>query len=129
MNSNFNAKEKIDLSSIDLTKIPITTNTFKWSFSASVIYMILNILSLLMPTVMILNFYSAALNYVFFSWRFLLIIFDIFAWWGLYLLITLTLGKAFIIILELIHEPKEGLFEGTQPSACILPADNAGSFL
>ena len=105
------AEEKIDLESIDLMKIPITTNTFKWSFSASVIYIILNILSLLMPTVMILNFYSAALNYIFFNWRFLLIIFDVFAWWGLYLLITLTLGKTFLIILELIHEPKEGLFE------------------
>ena len=120
MKNDDNKGEKIDLNSIDLTKIPITTNTFKWSFSASCIFIILNILSLLMPTVMILNFYSAALNYVFIHWRFLLVIFDIFAWWGLYLLITLTLGKSFLIILELIHEPKEGLFEVNSNSSLII---------
>ena len=96
--------------SLDLKGIPITTNGFRWSFSAILLYLGLNVLSLIMPAVMILSFFSFALNSNFFHWRILLIFIDIFAWWGSYILISLLLGKLFLILIKLIHTPKEGLF-------------------
>jgi len=36
---------------------------------------------------------------------------DIFSWWGLYLLTSLIFGKIFLILLRLIHKPKEGVFK------------------
>ena len=114
MNILENENEKVrglKFESIDIEKIPITTNAFKWSFSASVIYILLNIVSILIPTVMILTFYTSAMNSSFYNWRILLIFVDIFVWWGIYLLVSLIFGKLTLILLELIHEPKEGLFK------------------
>ncbi|MFX0000824.1 MAG: acyltransferase [Candidatus Hodarchaeota archaeon] len=102
---------KIDNYSIDITKIPLTTNAFKWTFSASLLYLILHILSIVMPTVMILTFFSFAMDSNLFNWRILLFFIDILAWWGSYILISLLLGKLCLVILKLIHKPKEGLFK------------------
>jgi carbonic anhydrase/acetyltransferase-like protein (isoleucine patch superfamily) len=97
--------------SIDLAKIPITTNVFTWNYVAILLYLFLHIFSFLMPSVMILTFFNFALDSNFFHWRILLIGIDIFAWWGSYLFISLLLGKLTLIILKLIHTPKEGLFK------------------
>ena len=106
-----NKKFKVeDDYSIALTKIPITTNGFKWNFASSLIYLILHIFSIIMPTVMVLTFFSFAMDSNFFHFRILFIFIDILAWWGSYLLISLLLGKLFLIILKLIHKPVEGLF-------------------
>jgi acetyltransferase-like isoleucine patch superfamily enzyme len=98
--------------SIDLKKIPITTNVFSWSPFSIFLYLLLHILSFLIPSLMILTFYTSALrsNVVSNWWRLIFIILDVMAWWGLYLLFSLLLGKLFLIILELIHKPKQGLF-------------------
>jgi acetyltransferase-like isoleucine patch superfamily enzyme len=96
---------------IDLAKIPITTNVFTWNYVAILLYLFLHIFSFLMPSVMILTFFNFALDSNFFHWRILLIGIDIFAWWGSYLLISLLLGKLILIILKLNHTPKEGLFK------------------
>jgi len=107
-----NNKSKIDNNiAIDITKIPITTNGFKWSFTSSLLYLILHIFSIIMPTVMVLTFFSFAMGSNFFHWRILLIFIDILAWWGSYLLISLLLGKLLLVILKLIHKPVEGLFK------------------
>ena len=109
-------KENLEsqLESFDITQFPITTNAFTWSFSAVLIYIFLHIISLLMPTVMILTFYSFAMDSVFYHWRILLIFIDIFSWWGVYILVSLVIGKLILIILELIHKPKEGLFKANK---------------
>lgn len=99
-----------NLNSIDITKYPITTNTFTWSLTASFLSIILHILSLLMPTVMILTFFSFAMDSFYFHWRVFIIFVDLFAWWGLYILVSLLLGKMTLIILNMLHKPKEGLF-------------------
>lgn len=99
-----------NLNSIDITKYPITTNAFTWSLTASFLSIILHILSLLMPTVMILTFFSFAMDSFYFHWRVFIIFIDLFAWWGLYILISLLLGKMTLIILNMLHKPKEGLF-------------------
>jgi len=99
------------LETLDLTQFPITTSTFTWFPMGSVIYIILNILSLMMPSVMILTFFETAMNSSFFHWRVYTIFVDIFLWWGSYILCTLFLGKLILIILKLIHVPKEGLFK------------------
>ena len=106
--------------SIDITKIPITTNGFKWTFTSTFLYLFLHIFSLIMPTVMILTFFSFAMDSNIFHWRILLIFIDIMAWWGSYLLISLLLGKLILIILKLIHKPVEGLFriEKKNPEYC-----------
>jgi acetyltransferase-like isoleucine patch superfamily enzyme len=90
--------------------IPITTNGFKWTFISNLLYLFLQIFSLLMPSVMILTFFSFAMDSNFFHFRVLLIFIDVMAWWGSYLLISLLLGKLVLIILKLIHKPKEGLY-------------------
>ncbi|MFX1378658.1 MAG: acyltransferase [Promethearchaeota archaeon] len=94
----------------DITKLPITTNGFKWNFSSSFLFLFLHIFSLIMPTVMVLTFFSFAMDSNIFHWRILLIFIDVLAWWGSYLLITLLLGKLILIIIKLIHKPVEGLF-------------------
>ncbi|MFX1501745.1 MAG: acyltransferase, partial [Promethearchaeota archaeon] len=99
-------KEKL----IDITKIPITTNGFRWSLTSNLLYLILHILSLIMPTVMVMTFFNDAMDSNFFHWRILLIFIDVLAWWGSYLLISLLLGKLFLILLKLIHKPCEGIF-------------------
>ncbi|MFW9829582.1 MAG: acyltransferase [Candidatus Thorarchaeota archaeon] len=90
--------------------VPITTNVFKWTFTSNLLYLLLHIFSLLMPSVMILTFFSFAMDSNFFHFRVLLIFIDVMAWWGSYLLISLLLGKFVLIILKLIHKPKEGLY-------------------
>ena len=106
-NNDLNAETQL----IDLTKIPITTNAFKWTPIAVLLYLLLHALSIMMPTVMILTFFSSAMDSNFFHWRILLIFIDVLAWWGSYILISLLLGKIFLVILKLIHKPKEGLFK------------------
>ena len=106
-NNDLNAETQL----IDLTKIPITTNAFKWTPIATSLYLLLHALSIMMPTVMILTFFSSAMDSNFFHWRILLIFIDVLAWWGSYILISLLLGKLFLVILKLIHKPKEGLFK------------------
>ncbi|MFW9880086.1 MAG: acyltransferase [Candidatus Thorarchaeota archaeon] len=94
----------------NIKNIPITTNGFKWTFTSNLLNIVLHIFSILMPSVMILTFFSFAMASNFFHLRILLIFIDIMAWWGSYLLISLLLGKLFLVILKLIHKPKEGLF-------------------
>ena len=98
---------------VDITKYPITTNVFTWSNVSILIYLLLHIFSFLIPSLMILTFYSGALDFNLLSnwWRILLIFLDIMVWWWIYLLSGLLLGKLLLIILELIHKPKEGLFK------------------
>ena len=96
--------------SIDLANLPITTNVFTWNSVAIFLYLFLHIFSFLMPSVMILTFFNFAMDSNFFHWRILLIGIDIFAWWGSYLLISLLLGKLVLIILKIIHTPREGIF-------------------
>jgi carbonic anhydrase/acetyltransferase-like protein (isoleucine patch superfamily) len=109
-----NETSESNIKAFDITKLPITTNAFTWSFSASLLYIFLNVISLLIPTVMILTFYSFAMDSVFYHWRIFLIFLDIFSWWGAYILMSLVFGKLFLIILELIHKPKEGLFKANK---------------
>ncbi len=97
--------------SIEIASHPITTNTFHWNPIASLIFIILHILSLLMPLVMILTFFPIAMDSSFLHWRLFIIFIDVLAWWGAYLLISLLLGKLFLITLKLLHKPREGLFK------------------
>ncbi|MFX1321649.1 MAG: acyltransferase [Promethearchaeota archaeon] len=100
-----------NINSIDITKIPINTNAFTWDFIAIILFLVLHILSFIMPSVLILTFYSFAMDSNFLHWRILVIGVDIFVWWGIYILISLLFGKLILIILKLIHKPKEGLFK------------------
>ena len=99
--------------SMDITRLPITTNTFTWTPMSTILYLILHILSFLLPSMMILTFYTGALDSNVGNnwWRMLFIFIDVMAWWCLYLLISLFIGKLFLIVLELIHKPREGLFK------------------
>ena len=67
-------KEKL----IDISQIPITTNGFKWTFTSNLLYLFLHIFSLVMPTVMILTFFSFAMDSNFFHWRFIFFFIDVF---------------------------------------------------
>ena len=102
-----------NIESIDIRKYPITTNAFTWSPLSIFLYVLLNILSFMIPSVMILTFFNSALNSNITAnwWRMLFFFVDIIAWWGIYLLSSLLLGKLLLIILELIHRPQEGLFK------------------
>ncbi|MFX1339562.1 MAG: hypothetical protein ACFFDK_13200 [Promethearchaeota archaeon] len=111
-----NEKNKTEISKevvLDITKYPITTNVFSWSSASIFIYLLLHVLSFLIPSLMILTFYSGALNsdLIINWWRILFIFLDIMVWWWIYLLSSLLLGKLFLIILGLIHKPREGLFK------------------
>ncbi len=99
-----------DNNSIDISKIPITNNAFKWNFISSFLYVFLHVFSIIMPTVMVLTFFSFAMDYNLFHFRILFIFVDVLAWWGSYLLISLLLGKLLLVIFKLIHKPTEGLF-------------------
>ncbi|MFX0043663.1 MAG: acyltransferase, partial [Candidatus Hodarchaeota archaeon] len=100
-----------DINSIDITKIPITTNVFTWNYIGITLFLILHIFSFMMPSVMILTFYGFAMDSNLFHWRILAIGVDVLVWWGSYLLISLLFGKLILIFLKLIHKPKEGLFK------------------
>jgi hypothetical protein len=99
-----------NLESIDIKELPITTGMIKLPIMGNFLQILLHIISLMMPSVFILTFYSFALGYQLIHWRVLLIFIDIFAWWGSYILISLLFGKLFLILIKLIYEPKEGLF-------------------
>ena len=86
-NDSIKGNDEKDIS-IDITRIPITSNGFRWTFTSTVLYLMLHIFSLIMPTVMILTFFSFALDSQIFHWRILLIFIDIMAWWGSYLIIS-----------------------------------------
>ncbi len=60
---------------------------------------------------MILTFHSYAMDSNFLNWRIVFIFIDIFSWWGGYVLMSLIFGKLFLILIEIIHKPKEGLFK------------------
>ncbi|MFX0007962.1 MAG: hypothetical protein ACFFAV_14740, partial [Candidatus Hermodarchaeota archaeon] len=109
-NDSIKGNDEKDIS-VDITRIPMTSNGFRWTFTSTILYLILHIFTLIMPTVMILTFFSFALDSQIFHWRILLIFIDIMAWWGSYLIISLLLGKLFLILLKLIHKPVEGLFK------------------
>ncbi len=111
MEDNGISVDKSGENSIDIKKIPITTNGFKWTFTSSLLYLLLHLLSFVMPSVMILTFFSFAMDSNLFHWRIVLFFIDILAWWGSYILLSLLLGKLCLIILKLIHKPKEGLFK------------------
>ena len=98
---------------IDLTKYPITTNTFTWTPMAVILYLTLNLLSFLVPGTMILTFFTFAMDRFIFHWRVFVIFIDVLAWWGSFLLISLLLGKLTLVLLKMLHRPKEGLFEAT----------------
>jgi len=102
---------KPEKNSIDIKKIPITTNGFKWTVTSSLLYLFLHLLSIVMPSVMILTFFSFAMDSNLFHWRIVLFFIDILAWWGSYILLSLLLGKLCLIILKLIRKPREGLFK------------------
>lgn len=51
-----------NIESIDIRKYPITTNAFTWSPLSIFLYVLLNILSFMIPSVMILTFFNNALN-------------------------------------------------------------------
>lgn len=112
---NNNKRENSSENMIDdtLTQLPITTGTFSWSFSSILLHILMHCLSLMMPLVMILTFFSDALYSSFFHWRIYFILIDVLAWWGTYLLSSILIGKIFLIIIKLIHQPKEGLFDMT----------------
>lgn len=100
-----------DSKSFDITKIPITTNGFRWTLTASFLYLLLHTLSLILPLAMILSFFGFAMDSNVFHYRILLIFIDVLAWWGSYILLSLVLGKLILILLKVIHRPKEGLFQ------------------
>lgn len=109
-----NNKDENNLHEIDITSFPITTNSFTWFPMASLVFLVLNILSFLMPGVLILTFYTFGIKSPLFPGRMYLIFIDIFAWWGSYILTSLLFAKLFLIILKLIHHPVEGLFEASR---------------
>lgn len=109
-------KEKIsDLSEkyphINISSLPITTGAIIYPKLATIILFFLHSISLLIPSTMILTFFSISLKYDIFHWRILLLFIDVLSWWGLYLILSLLIGKLFLIVLTLLHKPKEGLFK------------------
>ncbi|MHA1805577.1 MAG: hypothetical protein ACTSU4_13755, partial [Promethearchaeota archaeon] len=103
--------EDVELGNDLLLNLPITTGTFAWTPTAIILYIFLHCVSLMMPLVMVLTFFTDALHGNFFHWRIYFIVIDILAWWGTYILTSLVLGKLVLILLKLIHAPKEGLFD------------------
>ncbi|HEY0087336.1 MAG TPA: hypothetical protein VGB37_00740 [Candidatus Lokiarchaeia archaeon] len=101
-----------NLNTIDLLKYPITTNAFTWTPMGIFLYILLNILSFLLPSVFILTFFDNVIMGDFSnSWIVIRLMIDVFAWWGMYILSSVLLGKLVLIILTLIHKSKEGLFK------------------
>ena len=104
-------KEPMNVKKISLLDLPITTSTFKWYPVGSLLYLLLHVLSLAMPMVMIFTFFDIAMDGMLIHWRLSLVWADALVWWGSYIFGTLAIGKLFLIILKLIHTPKEGLFK------------------
>jgi len=107
-NSNFAIE---DLNDVDISQYPITTSAIKYPKLAILLQIILHISSLFMPSVLILTFFQSAMLSNFLHWRILLFFIDIMAYWGVYLLTSLIFGKLFLIILKLLHTPRQGIFE------------------
>ncbi|TFF96020.1 MAG: hypothetical protein EU547_06870 [Promethearchaeota archaeon] len=112
MTNDTSSDQQIDkLEDVDLSQYPITTGAVVYPKLAILLQIILHCFSLLLPSVFILTFFESAMNSTFFHWRVLILFFDIFSWWGLYLLTNLIFGKILLILLRLFHQPKEGLFD------------------
>jgi hypothetical protein len=112
VNDNNNREINIEvLNSVDISNYPITTNAIIYPKTAILLQFIIQVASLLIPSVFILTFFESAMNNQFFHWRVLFLFIDILAWWGIYLLTSLLIGKLMLIILKLIHQPKEGIFK------------------
>lgn len=104
--------EKIEsLNEADISQYPITTSAISYPKLAIFIQILLYSISFLMPIAFILTFFSSAMRYNYFHWRILLFFIDVMAYWGLYLLSSILFGKLSLIILKLIHTPKQGVFE------------------
>ncbi|MBD3254370.1 MAG: hypothetical protein GF383_04715 [Candidatus Lokiarchaeota archaeon] len=99
-----------ELNTCDLSNYPITTNAFSWTPIAIILYSLLHILSLLLPLVFILTFFDFVMMRNLYNWIFIRLFIDVLAWWGMYILSSLLFGKLFLIILKLLHKPKEGIF-------------------
>jgi acetyltransferase-like isoleucine patch superfamily enzyme len=110
MKNEYTKKKIAEKGLKNIQRIPITTNGFVWTFASNMLYIFLHVFSFIMPAAMVLTFFSFAMDSNFFHWRILLFFIDIVAWWGSYLLFSLLLGKLLLIILKLIHKPREGLF-------------------
>ncbi len=110
-NQNKNEKQVEDLRKVNLDQFPVTTGAIVFPKLAILLEIILHSLSLLLPSVFILTFYSFALDSYFLNLRVLLLFLDVISWWGLYLLSSLVFGKLFLILISLIYKPKEGIFE------------------
>ncbi len=100
-----------NVESIDIKNYPITTNAFTWSKCGIFLYCLLHILAFIIPSVFILTYFDAVMSGYFLNWVIVRIFIDCLAWWGLYILSSLLFGKLFLVILKLIHRPKEGLFK------------------
>ncbi len=111
MTSEKESASKPEQDVLDLTQLPITTGTFYWTPTSTILYILLQCLSLMIPLSLILTFFTDALYSNFFHWRIFFIVFDILAWWGSYLLASITIGKLLLFLLKLIHTPKEGMFD------------------
>ncbi|MEJ2248246.1 MAG: hypothetical protein P8Y70_08820 [Candidatus Lokiarchaeota archaeon] len=111
-NDKSNKIEEIeDLENIKVEELPITTGMIKLPLIGNLLQIFLHIISLMMPSVFILTFYSFALGHHLINWRILFIFVDIFSWWGSYILVSLLFGKLILIILKLLHKPREGIFK------------------
>jgi hypothetical protein len=100
-----------DLNDVDLSQYPITTSAIFYPKLSVILQILLHSLSFLMPLAFILTFFESAMASNYFHWRILLFFIDIMAYWGLYLVSSLLFGKLSLIILRLLHEPKQGVFE------------------
>lgn len=108
------SKKNIEIEDIEDTEIknlPVSTGTIKFTPMANFLYIILHIFSMMMPLVMILTFFEFTLLSNFIHWRIYFIMIDVMSWWGSYILITLAVGKLLLVLLKIVHEPKEGLFK------------------
>ena len=65
----------------------------------------------MVPAAMIITFYASGMKSDFFHWRIYMIFIDIMAWWGAYIILTLLFCKLTLLILNLMHNPTEGLFK------------------
>lgn len=100
-----------DLKNVDISQYPITTSAIIYPKLAILVQILLHSISLLMSIGLILTFFQSAMGSQFFHWRIFLLFIDVMAWWGLYLLSSLIFGKLTLILLNLLHKPKQGVFK------------------
>lgn len=111
MDNKIEVVKEENLESMDMNKYPITTNAYTWTPVMIFVYLLLHALSLMFSTFMILTFHNNVMLGNILHWRIFTIFIDVMAWWGVYIFFTLFLGKIFLILFEVIHKPKEGLFK------------------